>query len=706
MTQDSVETGTIKFPCAFLESAFPVTYKAQPDHVWTIICPEVFWIELSVITLDLPISGPHCATGYVAFLHLVGEPPNVKYCGRKPQEILYASSKLIVIQHIQRLRSELKMSLKYQYATKQLQMIHQRMPYILGNYRDYCALPNRGLCQTIFQVLLVEIPHHTMDMTGIVRYHILCIPNDLLQHILTVDIHAGECNYVQAYDGPGIYSPRMGNSSTHGAVYSVQTTQLMYIEMWGLVQLCRPVRIEYRNERIMQTFNIPLDADNKEPVHCSNTSYEMPSYDLVSGDIEFHVQSSNEHNVWCRRGTGSGYWRTMLKIEFHGPNNLFLEEKASSCQFGGVNILAFKHEKSRAFCETLFLENDYDSRLIQTVYVRFYTGYSSGSVKLRLHNPVDLGFSFNWNGVDGDCLSSLACASNITHIWDESLIEFIDDGSIKEKTNYLFFDAYPMQYSFWIVEPLDINHLTVLITAGKEDGSVILGLVHFVLSLHCSERSICATECIIIGSSMLTPNSTHDVFEGSVEIDEHVGYARMISLFVNVSHVDEVELKIAFKKVQHCERDGLNHYARQLAYDDCDFIKVRNTLGYAHFLTQLMQGLTIELDPSCPVKECIDINVKAIPICAISAPFEWKNTALEHVPIIVNASYSAASLTWTQTEQCSADFQSVQHLCDIWIKVDVRRLLATQIFSDMVDHYEYLTVPVSPNTQQLYEYRM
>ena len=78
----------------------------------------------------------------------------------------------------------------------------------------------------------------------------------------------------------------------------------------------------------------------------------------------------------------------------------------------------------------------------------------------------------------------------------------------------------------------------------------MLGLIHFVLSLQCSGQSICSTKCTI-GSSMFADNFTQDtyIYKTSISIDEQVRYARMISLSINVTHVDEVELKIMFEKV-------------------------------------------------------------------------------------------------------------------------------------------------------------
>ena len=149
-------------------------------------------------------------------------------------------------------------------------------------------------------------------------------------------------------------------------------------------------------------------------------------------------------------------------------------------------------------------------------------------------------------------------------------------------------------------------------------------------------------------------------------------------------------------------------YAQHIPYDGCDFITVKNTLGYAHFLTQFMQGFTISLDPECPMKECIDLNVKLTPLCTCAGQLEWKKIALEHVPIIMNTNhYSAiASLTWTQSAQCSADYQSVQHLCDIWIQVDFHKDTGvTDLLLSMMHYYNHLTVPISENTYQMYVYK-
>ena len=114
----SGEASRINYPCATIRSVVPASYDALPDQIWTTTCPSVLWIELSIITLEAPVSGPYCTDGHVDFLNLIGQPPDVKYCGRRPQEQLYASSKLTIIQHVQMLRSELKLILMYQYISR------------------------------------------------------------------------------------------------------------------------------------------------------------------------------------------------------------------------------------------------------------------------------------------------------------------------------------------------------------------------------------------------------------------------------------------------------------------------------------------------------------------------------------------------------------------------------------------------------------
>ena len=697
ITQDTAQT--ISFPCAFLQSVIPVTDDAQPDHAWTVTCPQVLWIELNIITLDLPLSGPQCTDGYVAFLNLLGEPPDVKYCGRKPREILYAQSRLTITIHIQRLRSEVMIDLKYQYTTKQLRIIHQRMPYSIMYSKYFDA--------EIKSILLMEIPYHSLGMTGTVKYHVMCIPDEVQEFLLKVTIDAEKCNYI-VYDGPGIDSPQIGNSSTLGMTYSVLTDHPMFFEYWGSMELCQFVTVQYiefkKHVGDVQTFysyTILQGFENNEPIQCSNASYR-----LINGHGEFHVQSSEEHNVWCPILFHNEYdlWNFALEMDFYGPNILFQDAGRSTCQFGGVYF--HRNENARAICEPLSLQRDnYYTYGITAIYIRFYTGYSSGRVKLKiLKTPFPYSSLNKYMGME--CYIG-SCAGSNMQIWHSNSIGYNVDGSIHEETKYIFHDIYPEKYKYFIDEPLNGKHFHIHISAGKEDGTVMLGLVHFVLFLQCSGHSICSTQCVI-GFSTFSPNFTQStyIYEQSVAIDEHIEYTRLIDVSIDVSDLDDVELKIILEKVQHCDDNVPDVHAQQLAFDECDFITLKNTVGYATFFTQILQGLTIGLDPACPVKECVDINVKATPLCACSPPFEWKNTALEHVPIIVNTSYAITSLTWTQSAQCSADFHSVQHLCDIWMQVDVRRLVLTNILVLVVKYDDYLTVPVTANTDQLYGYKM
>ena len=702
--QDKREVRLFNFPCAFMDAVIPVTYDAQPKRLWTITCPDKLWIELSIITLELPFSGPQCTDGHVAFMNLLGEPADVKYCGRKPQEKLYASARLMILQNIQKLRSELRMNMKYQYITKPSYQFHQRVPYMFREYNDFWI--DFYMNPHFF---LMEIPYHSIDMMDTVRYRILYIPNlpnDLQMIAFKIVIYALECNYV-VYDGPGIYSPQIGSSSTNGTIYSKRCVHAMYIEFYGSMKLCQPVRIDYlyRSDSYFRMQSIdPIKAqhgENNHPIHCSNSIYVR-----VGTNVEFDVQSSEEHNVWCRIDIDSEHtWNFMLEMEYDGPQILFQDVGQSSCQFGGVYVL--ENDESHAYCESVSVQsnNYYSTRYVRTVFIQFYSGYSSGRVKLKILKTDFEQSSLNWG--KAMCLNEI-CTGN-RHIWAERSVRIGPDFSIMDDPKYSFFDVYPNQFSYFITEPIDIKHIHVHITAGKEDGSTMLGLVHFVLSLQCSGQSICSTE-FVIGASMLAHNFTQDtyVYNNSVTIDERVGYARLLSLSINVSHVEEVELKVMFEKVQHCNHHSPDVYAQQVPYHGCDFMKVKNIFGYAHFLPQLMQGFTIGLDPACPVKECIDLNVKLTPICACTGQLEWTKTALEHVPVIINTSYDAiTSLTWTQSAQCSANFQSVQHLCDVWIKVDFHSVAGAVGIHPQILHYdEYLTVPISQSTYQMYVYKM
>ena len=289
-------------------------------------------------------------------------------------------------------------------------------------------------------------------------------------------------------------------------IYLIETPEPIYVELWGATDLCHPVKIDYQVVATLGSFHsyIILHDDINEPINCSNSTYR-----LIDAYAEFDVESSAEHNVWCGISMRFDYqlkWKFMLEIEFDAPNNLFRDIRGSSCQFGGVYAIEYERSRSRAFCESLLLHDNYYTRHIKIIYIRFYSGYSSGRVKLKIFKSEVAPMTFNWDG-----LCEITCAGNNIHIWNEESLTLDPDGSVRKNDKHLFFDTYPKQYTYWITEPFIVDKLHVYVIAGKEDGGTMLGLVHFVLFLQCSKRSICTTKCII-GSSLFASNFTQDIY--------------------------------------------------------------------------------------------------------------------------------------------------------------------------------------------------
>ena len=223
-----------------------------------------------------------------------------------------------------------------------------------------------------------------------------------------------------------------------------------------------------------------------------------------------------------------------------------------------------------------------------------------------------------------------------------------------------------------ITEPLDVQHVYINIKVGAVNNIHPLGLIHFVFSLVCSGLNICTTECTI-SAGILPQNITQDVHhhKGSVDIDKHMAYTRFVVLTINVSHLDGVFLWVMFEKVQHCNYNEPGQHAQQLN-NQCNLIKVKHSLGYTQFLSQVGQILIIGLNPECPVKQCTDMNVKVTSIISHEQVnlYEWKNTALEHVPVKVTyPGYGTVSLTWTYSRTCPDNGHFIHKLCDIWIQL-------------------------------------
>ena len=658
--EDHAASDSISFPCAYLQNIIPASYDAHPLRIWTITSPRVFWIELTIITLELPLSGPQCTYGYVAFLNLIGDPPEVKYCGRRHRQVLYASSKLTIKQYVLMLSSDLMLSLKYQRVIKHPFTVYQRLPFVINSYINKGCTENRihdcELTMIAMKVLqLGDIPYHTVYNSGIVRYHVLYIPRDINEKIVYIIVHGGECDYI-IYNGPGIYAPIKASSATHGPMYFMAFDHQIFMEFWGAPDKCQNTSIVHRKDPVWefssQHDDIPLRNGRSKPVVCSGVNYH-----LQDGNYEFHVLSSDDYNAWCRLLVEfTAEWTIEMEMEFNGANNFLQDTGNITCQFGGVFIFDMQSSKNWAerylhsFCESVSLKPEtMNTERVSFIYIRFYAGYSAGKVKLRVMTTDVSPLSLNL--VQGHC-DKLICAGNNVHIWKDNSFFMHQDGSIEEETKYMFYGNVPNLYTYLIDEPTYVQGFHVHITSGARDNSVMMGLIHFSLPLQCFGRTICETECSI-SASMLQENviTENYRYEGSVDIDKYVAYARLISLSIKAQHVTDIQLKVLFEKIQRCDIIGTNEYAQQLPNIDCDIIKVKQSLGYAHFLTQLSQDLSIGLNPTCPVKECVNINVRLIPLFPTlhEEQYEWKNTALEHVPIKLQLrSYGAVFLAWTQ----------------------------------------------------------
>ena len=364
------KTSNINFPCAMLESIIPATYDAQPDRLWTITCPNILWINVRIITLELPLSGPNCTHGYVAFLRLFGEPPHVKYCGRRPQETLYASPKLTILQVITLLRSNFNMQLHYQFIARQAFTIAQRLPSRLN---DYILCLNEYLpCTNITTTKqLALLPHHMMYNYGIIKYRIFFTQPLTLQQVSLL-LRSHDCDYV-VHNGPGIRSPLVASSSTHGSTYLITSVQKVYIEFWGRIENCH-------NATITSDFgtSLPQQPLNKtsEAALCSNELYEISS----SGPYELHIRSSDNNNTWCRisivnliNDMQDQTWTLSFHMVYSGPTVYLQGNGAEACQYGGIVLNSYtKEHRKYAFCESMSLLPDtLNLKHIKSIHIDF-----------------------------------------------------------------------------------------------------------------------------------------------------------------------------------------------------------------------------------------------------------------------------------------------------------------------------------------------
>ena len=197
---------------------------------------------------------------------------------------------------------------------------------------------------------------------------------------------------------------------------------------------------------------------------------------------------------------------------------------------------------------------------------------------------------------------------------------------------------------------------------------------------------------------------TWDVYQynESVDIDIHVENARLISLTIDISHVEDVELRIMFEKIQHCGYNVSPKYVWQLPYHDCDFFRLAPTIVYTRFLTQPSQILNIGMDPTCPIIHCIDMTVTVVDTSSavVQNSYEWRNTTLEYVPIIVEVP-GYVTISWTDLDKCQAN-HTMKTLCDVLVNVTGAFMMNFNKLGSLHKEDNYIRSVVSPHIHLLH----
>ena len=321
MVSESVVS--ITSPCGSLQSFVGATFDAQPVVLWIMSCPKLLWIELRILVLELPLSGPTCIHAYIQFQNLLGDPPTLRYCGRRPEEVLYSSGPLKIMQHISRLLSPLHLHLIYEFISPKTFTIGKRSPVVLQPEVDKEKTWLLGGLQP--------------QIYGTTQIYSLHIPFLAAEESMDVTIVAGECSYV-VHDGPGQKSLVVADSHTRGAEFTVKSYSSLYIQFSGTVTDCEDTKITITE--IVSYFESQrydtIESANAQPIDCVNATYFLQSYEFYHSVI--HTKSSPKGNTWCkiRLASHTYPWTFSAEMTFIGPNQYVMHDKASVCQFGGL----------------------------------------------------------------------------------------------------------------------------------------------------------------------------------------------------------------------------------------------------------------------------------------------------------------------------------------------------------------------------------
>ena len=237
MTEEpDVKVSSLTSPCGTMDAVIIQAYKEQAQWTWIITSPSVFWIELRINKLELLFSGAQCTYGYVEFLNLLSAPSDVRFCGKRPQQTLYAAHRLTIVLNISKLIPELVLSLSYQFVSRQNFYFGHRISYVLFNDdSQFCCLSEDCFDEISPSCYLPiqGMPYHILWKSGIVKYNILYMAMFMYGMVNMLAIKGNSCDYI-VYDGPGKLSPVVTDPSQIVSRLSrtIFHTQA-YVELWG-----------------------------------------------------------------------------------------------------------------------------------------------------------------------------------------------------------------------------------------------------------------------------------------------------------------------------------------------------------------------------------------------------------------------------------------------------------------------------------------
>ena len=608
-------------PCGDIRSSGFGLYIGRSEFSLSIRCPEILWIQLTIVKIDVPYRSVQCSLAGITFRNLKGEPSATTYCGNRKPEELYAHRHLTIIQYVaESAPQRLVVHLSYQFIDRKTSVLIRRHPFVLDDDPLHaCTSTNKQ--ETMCDILLKmdQVPPHTLDvLSGVKRLNLMFYSgtrSDLA--ILLDNIRIP----FDLYEGPGMLSPKIDTTKLPTRWYRARNMAITFLTLELPANHSDSFITIIHLHRVYK-WNRVTNSKPDQIIDCFQEGYQI---NLAEGPHEITMKFADRQGInnWCHLHVTSPYTFT-LNLTFNGFSHYIQNDDILPCHSGGIFAVNRSRQALHAFCRTMNIQ-PYSVNTDPITYLKmiFYTGYSSG---LAIFTLIPMKYFPIFLSLDQFKCKLNVCSADY-EIWSKQEI-FMVDFKVKERVK----QVYVMNPHSPGLGRVTKKRFNIDIIAGRRKNGLTLGLVNIIIAAQCSGTAICQTSLVEFASK------TDEVFntvnlEGSIDWNVQVANAMYVHIRITLDDPEGVRLQIVLEKLQRCFYDMADQLVKQIPYESCEHISIPFATGKAYLQSQLFQSIRVGLDKECTLRKCTKLSVTAKPQIPTWPTLFWENTNLERTNI-------------------------------------------------------------------------